>query len=183
MDFISITLTRGDDAGRTQTQTLNITRISWISGGLAAKLRNVKPVCSVNPLARNLLRNLLRGAEVVEVVVRCCCSVQGCKVIWGEKVSIFYIFLYISECKFAIYYCCGTGKQNKFAALVVWCWLGCCESLAVFYLYGFEHCGLFWTCNFTCLCFLPRGARYRSYLSKFRDSAMIWFNEFEECIF
>ena len=30
------------------------------------------------------------------------------KVIWGEEVSIFYIFLYISEGKFAIYSCCGT---------------------------------------------------------------------------
>ena len=30
--------------------------------------------------------------------------------------SIFYIFLYISEGKFSIYSCCGTGKQNIFCS-------------------------------------------------------------------
>ena len=45
-------------------------------------------------------------------------AVQESKMIWGEEMSIFYIFLYIFEGKFAIYSCCGTGKQIYiFAAL------------------------------------------------------------------
>ena len=43
-------------------------------------------------------------------------AVQGRKVIWGEEVSLFYIFLQISEGKFAIHSCCGTGKQNIFCS-------------------------------------------------------------------
>ena len=45
-------------------------------------------------------------------------AVQGSKVIRGEEVSIFCIFLCISEGKFAIYFCCGRGSKVYFAALV-----------------------------------------------------------------
>ena len=40
----------------------------------------------------------------------------GSKVIRGKEVSVLFIFLYISEGKFAIYSCCSTGKQNIFCS-------------------------------------------------------------------
>ena len=53
--------------------------------------------------------------------------VQGGKVICGE-VSTFYMFLYISEGKFAIYSCCGTEKQNIFCSPVCeWDCVSVCE--------------------------------------------------------